>query len=432
MIINSPFNHSNLTKSQKNSFSIERLKSRSKSDKRNYRIANNKNYPKKSRQNENSQKIYNSVQNKNILNELHKLNYKIKVENKDQMPYIPNKERQKAESNFINLITELANIRKKSSQMNKNNLINNNIGDIPYKPKGYNCFEYIREHPLLISNSNDNNYLKIISRLQNKKDEKKVSYKNNDINRSHKSFGKLTKNPNNINNVFPKEENEQINNNPIILKSYNSFKTINYNSGLSRNEVLKSDEFSSNTMDFNSNNLLLPKINDKFYTPISITSNNDNDHDHDKKDYRQSDIFNLIDNDVSKNKSGEKYLFKKNYLPPKIQSTEKTSLIDVGWVPHGQTNKSRIGCPSVAFNILSPSLKSISPMKKEIDLMNRNNYEKAPLISDYNKVKPGYTNLRNEYTDILNENKNAFHKKNYCAAYYDLHHEYKDLVNNVF
>ena len=72
-------------------------------------------------------------------------------------------------------------------------------------------------------------------------------------------------------------------------------------------------------------------------------------------------------------------------------------------------------------------------MKKEIDILNKNNFEKPPLISDYiNICKPGDTGIRKDFNDIFEENKNVFHRKNYCASYSDLHHEYKDIVNNIF
>ena len=120
-------------------------------------------------------------------------------------------------------------------------------------------------------------------------------------------------------------------------------------------------------------------------------------------------------------------------MPPKIENDKKTSIIKVGWIPNFQSNKSRIGCSSVAFNIISPGLKNTSPMKKDIDLLNKNNFEKPPLMSEYVDIsKPGVTPTRPDYYDKLNENKNVFHKKNYCAAYNDLHHEYKDLINNLF
>ena len=54
-------------------------------------------------------------------------------------------------------------------------------------------------------------------------------------------------------------------------------------------------------------------------------------------------------------------------------------------------------------------------------------------MSEYlDLCKPGELNLRQDFSDKMNDNINVFHKKNYCAAYGDLHHEYKDLVDNMF
>ena len=72
-------------------------------------------------------------------------------------------------------------------------------------------------------------------------------------------------------------------------------------------------------------------------------------------------------------------------------------------------------------------------MKKDIDLQNKNNFDKPHLMSEYIEMcNPGDSNLRDEFTDKFSKDQNIFHKKNYCAAYNDLYHEYKDLVNNVF
>ena len=88
------------------------------------------------------------------------------------MPYIPSKEKQKAELNFIQLIKSLMN--SKTINSNKANSKQNLIfeaktsNEDPYKPKGYNFFRYSREHPELI---NDNKqYMQILQDI-NKKEE---------------------------------------------------------------------------------------------------------------------------------------------------------------------------------------------------------------------------------------------------------------------
>ena len=116
-----------------------------------------------------------------------------------------------------------------------------------------------------------------------------------------------------------------------------------------------------------------------------------------------------------------------------LENDKKTSIIRVGWSPKSTRNKSRIGVPSVPFNILNPEVKSISPIKKEIDSMNNNNFEKPPLMSEYiNMIKPGDSSVRKDVLDELKNNQNIYHRKNYCAAYCDLYNEYKDLINDMF
>ena len=188
----------------------------------------------------------------------------------------------------------------------------------------------------------------------------------------------------------------------------------------------------------NKSNLKI-KINDNKKDKINLENNTRNflpvisEETSKQKDYHKSDIFYLVNDDLSKEKTSEKYLFKPNYSPRKLENEKKSNINEVGWSPKLDKNKSRIGCSSVAFNIINPSLKCLSPIKKEIDSLNNNNFEKPPLISDYiNMCKPGDTGLRKDFTEQLEENKNIFHRKNYCASYSDLHHEYKDLVNNIF
>ena len=351
---------------------------------------------------------------------------------KNQMPYIPNKERQKAETNFINLINALVNTKK--ANINDNNFLNKKQNNIPYKPKGYNYYEYIRMHPIIINEDENNIYSKIVNDLQKKTEMEKDNNSNNQINKSNKNLNSISLNKKDI-NIQLTEQNNKIKINPILSKSYKYLNTKNTtdNNNYENDDILKYDKKIHKTIDYEDNdsrrkiiNNIFPNI---FERKININDNSNNK----QKDYKKSDIFYLINDNLSKNKSSEQYLFKQNYMPPKIENEKKTSIIKIGWLPKFQSNKSRIGCSSVAFNIISPGLKNTSPMKKDIDLLNKNNFEKPPLMSEYVDIsKPGDTPNRQDYYDKLNENKNVFHKKNYCAAYNDLHHEYKDLINKLF
>ena len=117
----------------------------------------------------------------------------------------------------------------------------------------------------------------------------------------------------------------------------------------------------------------------------------------------------------------------------KKYSGKKTNINEVGWSPNNSKIHSRISISSVAFNILCPNLKNISPMKKDIDILNNNNVYKSNLMSEFiDMCKPGDSELRKEYKDKLNANKNIFHRINYCSSYNDMHHYIKDLIIDSF
>ena len=402
----------NLKGKAKEVFSPERVPSRSKLDKR-YRIVNS---VKKINPNKHNDFNIDSNSERKIINSFspNKINDK-----EDKMPYIPDIERQKPESNFINLIKNLMNKRNNNKNLIYKDIFSNYQKEIPYKPRGYNYYEYIRENPIIINDDDNNLYSKIINDLQKNSEIKKNNNYNNEI--SYKNLNNLINN--NYNYNLKVSSNEEIFN-PNI-KNYKYLNTLNYNiDNLEDNN--KSEKIYHKTIDNDDllkKNQILPVINTK---NTKLINNNK------KKDYKQSDIF-FLNNSLSKEKSSEKYLFKRNYAAQQLENVKKTNINEVDWPQKRNKNKSRIGCSSVAFNLISPSLKNLSPMKKDIDLLNKNNCEKAPLISEnVDKFKPRVINLRQEFLDKLNENKNAFHKKNYCAAYCDLHHEYKNLVNNVF
>ena len=333
---------------------------------------------------------------------------------KSYLPYIPNKDRQKAEDNFIDLIKAIVDSRNSKQKFVQNISVKNNENE-RYRPRGYGYFEFIREHPVIIKDLDQNAYSKIIHDINKNIDNKKEDKKENNAVKNEDIKENTLSKKNNLTeaNLF---ENKiqyfqiQINNNNERLK----------------NNILNKSILKIQINDNNKEKIILEN-NSQNYLPIISESKTK------PKDYHKSDIFYLINDSLSKEKTSEKYLFKPNYSPRKLENEKKTNINEVGWTPKLEKNKSRIGCSSVAFNIINPSLQCLSPMKKDIDKINKNNFEKAPLISDYiDMCKPGDTGLRKDFSDLLEENKNAFHRKNYCASYSDLHHEYKDLVNNAF
>ena len=437
----------------KGSYFTERLKSRSKLDKRKNRyISNSKN------SNKNIQNNFKAIESYSVKREkkINFSNFKTPLKNtlndilKDKMSYIPDIERKKPESDFIRLINALVNSQPKRHNTCNNIFIKSNK-DIPYKPKGYDYFEYIHQHPNLISEDDDNIYSKIVNDL--KKHPESDNYRYN--NRAQPiTLNRLIKHNNMLNDLSSKENYKKIELKPLMAQSHKFLHKLNFSNDNNKNlnldskndfndieenkKISKSESGRLNykTIDYNitPNKNIFPIINNlkELHFRDRLISNN-NYSTRKQKDYRKSDIFNLINDDLSKNKSSEKYLFKKNYMPQIIENDKKTSIIRVGWSPKSTRNKSRIGVPSVPFNILNPEVKSISPIKKEIDSMNNNNFEKPPLMSEYvNMIKPGDSSVRKDVLDELKNNQNIYHRKNYCAAYCDLYNEYKDLINDMF
>ena len=364
-----------------------------------------------------------SVQKGNIINNLETSINKDKINQlKSYLPYIPNKERQKAEDDFIELIKNIINSRNSKKKIMTNISIKNYQND-RYRPRGYGYFEYIRDHPTYIKELDQNSYSKIIhdfnfnKNIENSQENFKEKNKMRNDNRKEISLADKKKNLTETDIFANKNLNyfqTQVNNSNNIENTRNNGLKIG-NLKININDNNKEKIFKEN----NNRNNILPTIGDK------KTIN--------QKDFHKSDIFYLVDDDLSREKTSEQFLFKQNYSPRKLGKEQKTTLNEVGWSPKVDKNQSRIGCSSVAFNIINPSLKSLSPMKKEIDKRNNNNFEKPPLISDYfNMCKPGDTRLRKDFSVKLNENKGIFHRKNYCASYSDLYHEYKYLVNSVF
>ena len=333
---------------------------------------------------------------------------------KSYLPYIPNKDRQKAEDNFIDLIKAIVDSRNSKQKFVQNISVKNNENE-RYRPRGYGYFEFIREHPVIIKDLDQNAYSKIIHDINKNIDNKKEDKKENNA----------VKNEDIKENTLSKKNNLTEAN--LFENKVQYFQTqINNNNERLKNNILNKSILKIQINDNNKEKIILEN-NSQNYLPIISESKTK------PKDYHKSDIFYLINDSLSKEKTSEKYLFKPNYSPRKLENEKKTNINEVGWTPKLEKNKSRIGCSSVAFNIINPSLQCLSPMKKDIDKINKNNFEKAPLISDYiDMCKPGDTGLRKDFSDLLEENKNAFHRKNYCASYSDLHHEYKDLVNNAF
>ena len=388
---------------------------------------------------------------------------------KNDMPYIPSKEKQKSELNFIQLIKSLMNSNQHN--INKSNskqqifLNSKTSNDDPYKPRGYNYYRYSREHPELI---NDNKkFMKIVNEL-NKKEEKEnltekercLSYNNidvenkyiNNFDNDNEKINKMSLKIKKLNSNIKLDNKFETNNLKILpyCKSYSKYAhTINDNNLLNSKNLFNNNEnFQADRINLNRNfnNVGNDDINNSKLNKFPLINSDQKENSlincrqskinkikvFSKKDYNKSDIFHLKDDDFQNNQS-KKILYKINYAPLKNISEKKTSFNEVGWSPNNKKVHSRISISSVAFNILCPNLKSTSPMKKDVDLLNNNNVYKSNLMSEFvDMSKPGDTELRKEFQDKLKNNQNVFHRKNYCSYYNDMHHGYKDLIIDAF
>ena len=349
----------------------------------------------------------------------------------DKMPYIPDKIRQKSEQNFITLVKELVKTKQQNSVKNTLKNQKNAKSDLseicensrtdPYKPIGYNYFVLSRIHPELSSNKSKN-YDTIQQKLKIELDnESNNYYKFNNklstfLNRNVKNDYNHSIKLNKIINLSKdnlKDENKSNNENTfnIAAESYRSSESNN------NNRYNNTDDNSNKNQQLND----LPKISlDKNKCNNTIFNSNNK-----KSVFFKSDIFNISE-DWQK-KVGEKYLNNKNYFNYK-RSLPKTNIVEVGWYPKdNKKNRSRIGCTSVEFNILNPSLRSNSSTQKEIDKLNNNHFFKTPLISEYvNIAKPGDNGIRKEYLEQLRQNRNVFHRRKFCDCCDDLTNEYKN------
>lgn len=453
-------------------FSVERLKTRTKGDKRNYKFFNN-NFPslKKEKTFLNIDNInknhFNTISNDSQIPTNLKefkmfrcasLSKKSNYFLSEKMPYIPDKERKKSEQNFICLIKEL--IKSQQLYYSKNftkdlkersNNLSNDFRDFckksrndPFKPKGYNFYEFSRINPSL-SNDEVINYADVQQKVKDYNYNKNFSNKKLDkfINKGYKSSYNSISKLNKFNNLTDFENNKKTNNKIIntdnnlnktksISFSFNNNRYLNtiqdnnfYNQKYNRNKIFNFKTLDPTEKNFNN-------LKNDFLQKISIGKNKLNlKH----NEYSKSDVFNLNKEDDRQKKTSEEYSYKKNYFKVnnKLSFPEKTNINSVGWTPKDKIKfRSRIGCPSVPFNILSPSLRDYSPMKKEIDKLNNYKFFKAPLISGFkNLTKLGNRDLKQEYLEQLNKDANGFHKNDYCTSYNSFRAEQKNLVNDI-
>lgn len=211
----------------KASYFTERLKSRSKLDKRKNRYTSDSKNSNKNKQNN-----FKTIESYSVKKEkkINLPNHKTPIKNtlndilKDKMSYIPDIERKKSESDFISLINALVNSQQKRHNT-CNNIFMKSKKDIPFKPKGYDYFEYIHQHPTLISEDDDNLYSKIVNDLKKYPESDNYRY----YNRAQPiTLNRLIKHKNMLNDSSSKENNKKIELKPIIAQSHKFFHKLNF------------------------------------------------------------------------------------------------------------------------------------------------------------------------------------------------------------
>lgn len=140
--------------------------------------------------------------------------------------------------------------------------------------------------------------------------------------------------------------------------------------------------------------------------------------------YRQSDIFFLKNDENSKNKSGEKTLFK--IIPPFKYTTSRES--NSMWNPKNRM-PSLLNHSSSEAHLLNPSIQNISQTKKQID----EKYKEMNISQNVANKKKGFSefidlsrvsapHLNYDYLSIYNKDQNTFAKRNnVCSDFNDMY-----------
>jgi hypothetical protein len=143
--------------------------------------------------------------------------------------------------------------------------------------------------------------------------------------------------------------------------------------------------------------------------------------------YKESDIFFQKNDENSRAKTGEKYLFRSIQKPYNSISQSNSQWIDKNAYPN------LLGHSSIGFHILNPSIKNITRTKQEIlsETGTVNKQKSLCEFIDLNRVS--CANPNKEYQNAMNNTSRPFHKTaNVCGAYLDLHKDYRNLSDRPF
>ena len=149
--------------------------------------------------------------------------------------------------------------------------------------------------------------------------------------------------------------------------------------------------------------------------------------------YQLSDPFNLRDDKVFKNKSGELYLLKEKQNKNKENFDLKDNDLLNEWIPKYPNRRNFVGYTSVKFNILNPGTKSIFKTKDEIELGFKPS-NKTKSISEFLELsRVNAPNLNKRYNELFEKNPKNFGRENYVANDFgNLHHTYREMIPNCF
>ena len=321
----------------------------------------------------------------------------------------------------------LKNFRNKNLNFVKNLTEDRFYNHINERENQFSDFRYnneIKTHNDISNNNFNNNNNKEenkenLEKEENKEENEKENEENNDENNKIKTENNIELNPQNnidenkIETEIKKEQNinksQETNNNPPEKSQENQKEKPEIST--QKNEEIENNE--------NSNiKTLYPKLTQKEEIQYK---------------YTQSDIFNLKKDNLFKNKSGEKYLFRPNTQLDK-KKIHINYLSNSSWIPNIPKRTNYCGHTSVGYNIISPGKKSLFKTKEEID---RNSGIKL-----YNRIKAfsnfidqnwqSSSRLTEQFSNSIKDKK-PFNKKNNVASYYlDMHHTYKESIPHPF
>lgn len=152
--------------------------------------------------------------------------------------------------------------------------------------------------------------------------------------------------------------------------------------------------------------------------------------------HMESDIFNLKDSQITKDKSGETYL----YRPPKREAYTTSKESGSQWHVKNNEMPTLSNCTSVNWSLLSPGSKSISKTKEEIEACcKRANssfnpiYRQKGLSEFIDLTRVGAPNPNKPFIESMARTYNCFRKRSdICSTYNDIHRMYRDLCDRPF